>query len=561
MGQWLEIFGGLIGGLGLFLLAVNMITDGLKLAAGQQLRGLLASSTRTTARGVFSGVLLTALVQSSSAVTVATIGFVNAGLLGIAQALAIVLGAAVGTTITGWLVSVVGFEFKIALLALPLVGLGMLLRLFGPSKRLGALGEAIAGFGLFFIAVDFLRHAFDGLATGMDIAALAPAGVLGVLLFVLIGLLMTLLTQSSSAAIAITLTAASGGLIGMAAALAMVIGATIGTTSTSALAAIGATPNARRVAAGHVIINGFNGLVGLALLAPLLTLLGATDHLGEVRLAPAPVLAAFHTIFTLVGGLLLWRSLRSIGHWLEGRFQSQAEALGRPQYLDANVLASPTLALDAFLLELRRMAALARVHAGAAIGMAAPPKTLALQQRALKQLVAVVEESISTLETERLTAVVANQLPLVLRISSYIDEMLALAQEVAAEDLDLEQLLRSPLGPEIADFQAALRALVGASDPELPGFSPGALATDYEALHQQWRTLKTALLNAGIRHQVPVTRLNPAIEALRAMLRMAERCTKVATRLAELASASASASVLETENSAIPAAGDIEQGN
>ncbi|HBN14489.1 MAG TPA: MFS transporter, partial [Pseudohongiella sp.] len=157
----LVTLGTLLGGLGIFLLAVSMITDGLKLAAGRALRDILARSTRTPVRGIASGFLLTSVVLSSSAVTIATIGFVNAGLLGLKQAMSIILGATIGTTVMGWLVSIVGFDLNIASFALPMVGLGMMLRLFGPSKRLGAVGEAVAGFGLFFIGVDFLGDAFE----------------------------------------------------------------------------------------------------------------------------------------------------------------------------------------------------------------------------------------------------------------------------------------------------------------------------------------------------------------------------------------------------------------
>ncbi|NNM00772.1 MAG: Na/Pi symporter, partial [Gammaproteobacteria bacterium] len=155
----LAIIGTFIGGLGLFLLAVGMITDGLKLAAGDALRGILARSTSTPLRGVASGVLVTGIVQSSSAVTVATIGFVNAGLLTLGQSLGVIYGANIGTTITGWIVAAVGFSFKVEAFALPLIGIGMLSRVVRPASRLASVGEALAGFGLFFIGVDVLKEA------------------------------------------------------------------------------------------------------------------------------------------------------------------------------------------------------------------------------------------------------------------------------------------------------------------------------------------------------------------------------------------------------------------
>ena len=165
----LNTLGALLGGLGLFLLAVGMISNGLRLAAGRQLRSLLERYTGSPARGIASGALITALVQSSSAVTVATLGFVNAGILNLPQALGVVFGSNVGTTMTGWLVAAVGFKFKLELFALPLVGIGMFLRLTGSRSRRGALGEALAGFGLFFIGVDILRDGFAGLADSMTL--------------------------------------------------------------------------------------------------------------------------------------------------------------------------------------------------------------------------------------------------------------------------------------------------------------------------------------------------------------------------------------------------------
>ena len=179
----LILAGTFLGGLGLFLLAVGLITDGLKLAAGRALRSILASSTSTRLRGVASGVLVTAIVQSSSA---AIIGFVNAGLVSLSLALGIVYGANIGTTMTGWIVAAVGFNFKVDAFALPMIGVGMALRLLRPDTRLAAFGQAFAGFGLFFIGVDVLRDAFETFATRVDVASFAPHDGFGLLLYVLL---------------------------------------------------------------------------------------------------------------------------------------------------------------------------------------------------------------------------------------------------------------------------------------------------------------------------------------------------------------------------------------
>ena len=171
----------ILGGLGIFLLGVTLMTEGLKLAAGEGLKDALARSTRTPLRGLAFGFVVTSLVRSSSAVTVATIGFVNAGLLNLSQSLGVVYGANIGTTTTGWLVALVGLDFRIETLAMPLIGLGMLARLAGGDRRIGALGEALAGFGLFFIGIDYLQEAFAGFADEIDVASIRPRGALGLI--------------------------------------------------------------------------------------------------------------------------------------------------------------------------------------------------------------------------------------------------------------------------------------------------------------------------------------------------------------------------------------------
>ncbi|MDH7944823.1 Na/Pi symporter [Pseudohongiella sp. SYSU M77423] len=529
----LVTLGTLLGGLGIFLLAVSMITDGLKLAAGRALRDILARSTRTPVRGIASGFLLTSVVLSSSAVTIATIGFVNAGLLGLKQAMSIILGATIGTTMMGWLVSIVGFDLNIASFALPMVGLGMMMRLFGPSRRLGAVGEAVAGFGLFFIGVDFLGDAFENVSASIDLESLRPQGLMGIAMFVLIGLVTTVLTQSSGAAIALALTAMAGGLIQFPEAAAATIGATVGTTSTSALAVIGATPNAKRVAASHVLINSFNAMVGLALL-PLAIM--AFNSGGSLSGNPAMAVALFHTVFNTLGVILQQPLSGRFSNWLARRFTNFVEQLGRPQYLDRNVIASPSLAMDAFLLELQRMAALTRQHAAmAASHQAKDLESLQDQHDGLRQLAQAVEMAVTRLETDRLHSDIARQLPQVLRIAGYIDEAVAQAQENVEHHEDVKVLLKGVMRDQVIDYQKAVVAMIEYCDPQLPGFDVSDMEARYQSLREQWRALKTELLEAGANRQLPVASLNPAIDNLRILLRVAERVTRIASRMRELA--------------------------
>ncbi|OIP98895.1 MAG: hypothetical protein AUK35_09895 [Zetaproteobacteria bacterium CG2_30_46_52] len=349
----------LFGGIGMFLLGMHLMTDGLKMAAGKALRHILEHSTKTPIRAVFSGVLITSLVQSSSAVTVATIGFVNAGLLKLGQAVRVIYGSNVGTTMTGWLVALLGFHINIQAMALPAIGVGMFLKLFAKNERHSALGLAFTGFGVLFLGIDFLKSAFTGIESSFDLAALAGTGLMNELLFLGTGFVMTLLMQSSSAAMALTLTAAGSGWIPIEAAAAMVIGTNLGTTSTAMLAAIGATPNAKRVAASHVIFNLITGAVALLTL-PLwlwcISYLGVWLDGGSSHVAT--MLALFHTLFNLLGVLLMWPLTARMVVYLETLFHRAEDDESNPRHLDLTLVDTPELAHVALGKELQRVAVL-----------------------------------------------------------------------------------------------------------------------------------------------------------------------------------------------------------
>ncbi|OZB06938.1 MAG: hypothetical protein B7X54_00375 [Idiomarina sp. 34-48-12] len=228
-----------LGGLGLLLLGMQLLTDGLKAAAGSHLQSYLERSTQTRLRAAFSGFTVTALVQSSSAVVVALLDFTNAGMLKLKQAAWVVFGSNVGTTMTAWIVALIGLKLNIGIVAWPLIGVGMLLQLVRRTDPLGSIGLAVAGFGVLFVGLDTLRDAFEQLVTVMPVGQLSISGPVGILLAVFAGALLTALVQSSSAALAIVLTASVSGVFSPLAGAAVVIGANIGTTVTALLASIG----------------------------------------------------------------------------------------------------------------------------------------------------------------------------------------------------------------------------------------------------------------------------------------------------------------------------------
>ncbi|MCX4027776.1 Na/Pi cotransporter family protein [Endozoicomonas sp. SM1973] len=341
----------LVGSLGLFLLGMWLMTEGLKLAGGRALEQLLAKWTSNRQRGLFSGVLITGLVQSSSAVTVATIGFVNAGVLTFQQALWVVFGSNVGTTLTAWIVTLFGFTVKIDAFAFPLVGIGAALRIFFPYERGKALGMALAGFGLLFMGIDALKENFSGYANQIDITSFLAEGGHEVLWGLFIGFILTLLTQSSSAAIAIILTAVASGVAGVQVAAAAVIGANIGTTSTALIASLGATVNAKRLAWAHVVFNVLTAAVALIMLPvfwPLVTwIAGLTGKDGNLTI----LLAIFHTCFNIIGVLLMWPIEPYLSRFLLARYKKPVKGHFK-SYLDANIAAVPDLAIRAMVLEL-----------------------------------------------------------------------------------------------------------------------------------------------------------------------------------------------------------------
>lgn len=333
----------LTGGIGLFLMGMVLLTDGVKAYAGDSLRRALMRFTGTPGKAFVSGALVTTLVQSSSATTVAVIGFVSAGLIGFSQALGVVFGASLGTTATGWIIAGLGLKVSVGFYALPLVGLGAFFRLLGRG-RMRSLGTALAGFGIIFIGIETLQIAMRGLSGVFDLAALPSAGAKAHLLAMLIGTGMTVIMQSSSAAVATILTALHAGAVNFDQAASVVIGAAVGTTVTGVVAAIGASVPARRTALAHVLFNLATGLIAVLLLPVFLWLIAqAQAHLG---LDPGAMsLAAFHTAFIAVGVAIFLPMVDRFGRVIERFLPDRGPVLTR--HLDKAVLRAPSVALEA----------------------------------------------------------------------------------------------------------------------------------------------------------------------------------------------------------------------
>jgi phosphate:Na+ symporter len=522
-------FAALLGGIGLFLLGMRMMTDGLKLAAGNALKTILYSWTKTNLRGFLAGVLITAVVQLSGAVTVATVGFVNAGLLTLGQAVWVVFGTNIGTTMTAWLVALIGVRMDMGALALPLLGAGMLLRLAaGSNVRRAGFGEAAAGFGAFFLGIGVLQGAFADLAPRIAEWPLESPGVAAVAAFVGLGVLLTVLTQSSSAAIAITLTASAGGALPLELAAAAVVGTNVGTTSTALFASFGATPPAKRVASAHIAFNLLTGAVALGVLPLLLVASNVLVDLANASGETATVLAAFHTLFNVLGVLLMVPISSRLVRFLSRRFVSTDEEIGRPVHLDSTLVEVPALALRGLVLELGRMSELAFELAGRRIrGVAVEPEGRQ-RQEGLVRLGQAIRAFVGELSTRPLPEDVVAALPDLLRSSQHLED-------VAAESALLGRPRREPpmaaaarADHPAADWQALIDAVTAgiAQDGAVDG------AEIAERVGRAYEALKAELLRAGAGGRLRVDAMEEELLRARRLRRVADSALKARRRLA-----------------------------
>lgn len=329
-----------LGGVGMFVVGMLMLTEGLRGLAGRALRNALARFTRTPLSGALTGAATTAVIQSSSATTVTVVGFVSAGLITFPQALGVVFGANLGTTATGWIIAILGFKLHLGEIVLPFVLLGALLRMFS-TGRVGLLGMAVVGFSLLFIGIDTMQAgmaAFEGVVTPTD---LPGDTFLGRAELVLIGAAITAITQSSSAGVAAALVALSAGTISFPQAAAMVIGMNIGTTCTAMLATLGGSAATRRTGWAHLIFNVITGMIAFGLLSPFTSLINALIGAGDGQIA----LVSFHTVFNLLGIALFLPFTDAFARLVTGLVREHGPPLTRR--LGRNILRDPDAGTDA----------------------------------------------------------------------------------------------------------------------------------------------------------------------------------------------------------------------
>jgi len=305
----------LIGALGLFLYGMKLMSESLQKVAGDKMRTFLAAMTSNRVKGVFTGIFITALIQSSSATTVMVVSFVNAGLLSLVESIGVIMGANIGTTVTAWLISILGFKVSMSAISLPLIGLGLPF-LFSRNRSKKNWGELIMGFALLFIGLQFLKTSMPDIKHNPEIltflSSYTDLGFGTSLIFLGIGTLLTILIQSSSATMALTLVMCNSGWISFDVAVAMVLGENIGTTITANLAAMIANTSAKRAALAHLIFNTF-GVLWMLLVLPYfldaiawvnMNLLHGGNPFESATAIPIS-LSLFHTFFNILNVLIL----------------------------------------------------------------------------------------------------------------------------------------------------------------------------------------------------------------------------------------------------------------
>ncbi|MDX2506845.1 MAG: Na/Pi symporter [Gammaproteobacteria bacterium] len=334
-------------GVSIFLFGMLSLEDGFKVFTGGTLEKILKKSTNKLWKSLSFGIVSTSIMQSSSLVSVITISFLSAGLLGLYEGVGIVFGANIGTTTGAWLVAGFGLKVKISAYAMPMLVFGVLL-LFQKSNTLKGMGYILAGLGFLFLGIHYMKEGFEAFKDSFDLAQYAVAGYKGLFLFSAIGIAATVVMQSSHATLVLTITALAAGQISYENGLALAIGANVGTTVTAIIGAMSANEQGKRLAGAHFIFNMATGLIAIIFIYQMME---AVDWLSaRVGIAEDDYtlkLAVFHTLFNLLGVLVMLPFIRKLVNFLEGRFTPVEVPRTEPKFLSDSVIDYPDTALEA----------------------------------------------------------------------------------------------------------------------------------------------------------------------------------------------------------------------
>ena len=346
----------ILGGIALFLIGMEYMEGGFKTFSGGLLEKVLENFTNNTPKAISTGFLATALVQSSSLISIIVISFLSAELITLTSAVGVIFGSNIGTTATAWLVSTFGLKIKISIYAMPMIVIGTFIPLLLKSNSWKGVASIFIGLGIIFLGISYMKEGFETLKNGIDLAQYAMAGYAGIFVYVLIGAVATVVIQSSSATMAIIITALATGQIDYANALALAIGANIGTTVTAVLGALKSNENGKRLAVAHFIFNITTGILAIAFIYQLADLVDYLSVIVGISIENHTMkLALFHTIFNIMGVLAVSPFIHILVKYLNTLFIPKGVNKGKEKYLDNAVLALPSTALSAIIMETKHL--------------------------------------------------------------------------------------------------------------------------------------------------------------------------------------------------------------
>jgi phosphate:Na+ symporter len=343
----------IFAGIAIFIIGMFFIEEGFKKLSGGILQKLLRNFTNTTSKAVSVGVITTAIVQSSSLVSVLIISFLGAGLIGLHGAIGVIFGSNIGTTATVWIVSAVGLKIDIAYYALPMITLGVALRFIKNFSFTLGLGSVLIGLGFIFLGISYMKDGFDVLSQNIDVSSYWVDGYKGIVLYVLLGFLATIVVQSSTAAMALVVVALLSGQIVYTAAIAFAIGTNIGTTVTAAIGAIGSSSDGKRLALAHFFFNASTAILAIVLIYPLIHLVDIFATLFSIEKDSYTLkLAIFHTLFNVMGLIIFVPLIPRLESFLAQQFISSKSFKVKPKFLNSSAMLHPASAIIALKQEL-----------------------------------------------------------------------------------------------------------------------------------------------------------------------------------------------------------------
>ena len=347
-----ENFTVILSGIAIFIIGMFFMQDGFKQLSGGILEKLLEKFTSNTLYAILTGFLSTSVVQSSTIITLIVVSFLSAELLTLVQAVGIVFGSNIGSTTTAWIVSSLGVDVKISTYAFPMLVFGVVLRFFKSNGAKGT-GNVLLGLGFIFLGISYMKDGFDIMKNSIDLASYAMEGYLGIIVYILIGILITVVIQSSAATLAIVITALNADSITYVNAIALAIGANVGTTLTTILASFASNENGKRVALIHFLFNLISATFITILIYQFIDLtdfiapfLGVSDNNYGMKLA------LFHTIFSVTGVILLTPAISLLVKLSEKLIQKKVSSASKPKYLNQSVLSNPDASLAALRKEI-----------------------------------------------------------------------------------------------------------------------------------------------------------------------------------------------------------------